>query len=267
MYFVYKYIYKNKIIYIGKTSNLYNRHIQHKNSTIKGLENYTLQYLEFKNELTATYVESYLIGLHKPILNSQYVETNLHEELDINFKQEFKTLTQATINSIKLTNQDFRVLKHDKKRMQILSNSNLTNFSFNVTRDCLYLFGYMENYKTSSPYHCYYLIKIQIKNTLGKLENYLLLLQDSYKLTRYNNPNFTHSVHLNLQNYKKLVEYLEEFEFNSDNYNQCLDILKETDKFIKDTFNCDLGCLSKSIKEHYNYNIDFITTSDLEKKW
>lgn len=265
MYFVYKYIYQNEIIYIGKTSNLYNRHIQHTNSTIKNLENYTLHYLEFKNEHTASYIESYLIGLHKPALNSQYVETNFHEELDISFKQEFKEFAKETIDSIKITNQDFRILKYDEKKLQILLNSNLTNFSFNITRDYLYLFGYMENYKTSSPYHGSYLVDIQIKNNLGKLENYLLLIQESYRLTIDNNPNFTHSVRLDLENYKKLVYYLEEFNYNSINYNRCLDILKKIDNFIKKAFNCDLDLLSNQIKEHYNYNFKFISSYDLAK--
>lgn len=265
MYFVYKYIHQNEIIYIGKTSNLYNRHMQHKNSTIKNLENYTLHYLEFKNEHTASYVESYLIGLHKPVLNSQYIETNFHEELDISFKQKFKEFTQETIDSIKITNQDFRVLKYDERKMRILWDSNLTNCSFRVDRDSLYLFGYMENYKISHPYHYYDLVNTQIKNNLGKLEDYLLLIQDSYRSTIDDDPEFTHSVRLNLKNYKKLVDYLEEFDFNSNNYNQCLDILKKVDSFIKKAFNCDLDYLSDRIKNRYNYNFQFISSSDLVK--
>lgn len=260
MYFVYKYLHHNKIIYIGKTSNLYIRHMQHKNSTIKNLENYTLHYLEFKNEHTASYVESYLIALHKPVLNSKYIESNLHEELDIKFKQSFKELTEETIKSIKIANQDFKVSKFSEKKIQILMNSNLTNCSFKVCNNHLHLFGYMEDYKTPDSYSNFCLINTRIKNSLGKLEKYILLYQRSYILTRIDNPEFTHDIRLDLLGYTKLLDCLNEFDSNSNNYNQCLDTLKKIDIFIKKTFNFDLDYLSYEINNSYDYNFNFISS-------
>jgi len=68
--YVYKYVYQNEIIYIGKAKNLNQRIYQHSNEDkFKDFEKSEIYFLKLANSIMSDVVESELIRRYKPRLN------------------------------------------------------------------------------------------------------------------------------------------------------------------------------------------------------
>ena len=81
-FYIYKYVYKNDIIYIGKTnSSLFNRIKEHnKEGRFKQYKNAEIYCFQCKNRIETEIYEKYLINKYKPVLN---IADKLPQKLDI----------------------------------------------------------------------------------------------------------------------------------------------------------------------------------------
>jgi hypothetical protein len=74
--YIYKYVFDNKIYYIGQTINLYNRINQHLNDAgFKG-KNFEIYYFEVPNKTLTNAYEICLIKKYKPQLNTMYINNS-----------------------------------------------------------------------------------------------------------------------------------------------------------------------------------------------
>lgn len=110
MYYVYRYIDKNEIIYIGITNNLYIRYKQHKkdkwfNDKLK------YQFIEVKNKYLAKVYEEYLINRDNP--KSNIAEKNNYDVSDIKFN--IKEMWKA----VNLENKKQKSNKMSDKKLSI----------------------------------------------------------------------------------------------------------------------------------------------------
>ena len=72
-YYIYKYVQKNKIIYIGKTNNLKRRLYEHsKDNKFQNLKNFEIYYFNCNNELEMNSFEYFLITKYHPKLNQTF---------------------------------------------------------------------------------------------------------------------------------------------------------------------------------------------------
>lgn len=122
MYYVYRYIYKKEIIYIGITNNLYIRYKQHKkdkwfNNELK------YQFIEVKNKYLAKIYEEYLINRDNP--KSNIAEKNNYDVSDIKFniKEIWKTANLEQKKQInKKTSDTYNKTLLIDKKIQFINN-------------------------------------------------------------------------------------------------------------------------------------------------
>lgn len=105
MYYVYRYINNDEIIYIGITNNLEKRYNQHKTKDKWLNNNLEYQFIEVKNKYIAKVYEEYLINRDNPKEN--IAEKNNYDVSDIKFniKEDWKNVNlkkkKTNINKIK----------------------------------------------------------------------------------------------------------------------------------------------------------------------
>jgi len=84
IYFLYK---DDKIIYIGKSTNLGKRLYNHKVQNLKDFD--IIKVYTFKSNADIHYLEPYLINYYKPLYNKEFVEPT-HNTLCIKWKKAIK---------------------------------------------------------------------------------------------------------------------------------------------------------------------------------
>lgn len=111
MYYVYRYLNDEEIIYIGITNNLVNRYRQHRRDSIWFSEEYTYQYIKVDNKFIAKIFETYLINRDSPIGNGSENNQNDASKISFDIKEDW---TNFNINYSALAGKK-ETVKSNKK--------------------------------------------------------------------------------------------------------------------------------------------------------
>jgi len=192
MYYIYKYVESDKIIYIGKTINLKQRIRQHSNEK-KFMEhpNASVYFFECSSEADMTIYEIYLIYKYKPELNVSYNQRpdSFINEISLDAK-EWKEYSYVQTEEYK----NFSVKKLKKYEEAIKQQ---TEKEKQEALETPLPFNYDENYR----------LKLQIKNSLNPSQNSLCNTDTCHLEYRvYNKDCFEH---FQMPAFKFLYYYLE----------------------------------------------------------
>ncbi len=165
MYYIYKYVENDKIIYIGKTINLKQRIYQH-SSEKKFMKhpNASIYFFECSSEADMTIYEIYYIYKYKPELNVTYNQRpdSFINEIILNDK-EWKEYQKAEENKPKELSEDAKErIAQKKKEQQTAFEQALKQVERDNLRKPL-PFNFDENY----------MLNLEIKNSLSPGSSYL----------------------------------------------------------------------------------------------
>ncbi len=112
MYYIYKAIKKNKVLYIGKSTNIFKRMGHHKNNSKWWDKKTKIKIATIKNKTLMDIYELYLINKHTPKYN---IQNNRNDNVD-------------KIKSYPVFNKTYLQIKKEKKRIK-LYKKNIKNFN------------------------------------------------------------------------------------------------------------------------------------------